>query len=191
MAVPKYLQDISESIELSKYSETIKLKCRCGHILFKVFENCNAAKKISGFSEIIRENGNLYLIKRNLFGKIVERMECKNTFALKQQKVIKAICDDCGKEYIIFDNYKHGYDAVLNFRDGSVAISSNDVGFKPCSPRPMQVYVKIYQDISYEEFQNEFCGLCFEDYLCSFSNISIYAIDSQSRKIKIHSEETA
>ncbi len=193
MIIPKHLQNISEIVKTSKNSETIKMQCTCGHMLFKVYENyndiCNNKMYISG--EIRRENGHLYFIKRNWLGLITDRIDCGDSFIQKQRKVVKIICDNCEKEYVVFDNYKHGYDAVLNFECKTNPIVSNEMVFKTCYDQALRVFIEITQDVSFEEFQDEFNELSFEDYLTSFSNINIYAFNSRSRRIKIYSEETS
>ena len=42
-------------------------------------------------AEIIRENDKLYLVKRNFFGKIVDKIECGNMFEKKQRRIIKKL----------------------------------------------------------------------------------------------------
>ncbi len=191
MIAPRHLQEISELIQTKKFFEVIKLKCTCGHTHFKVYENVESDTDGVNlkYNEIIRENYKLYWVKRNLFGKIVQRVECVDTPFKKQRKIIKVHCDACGKEYIIFDNYMHGYDAIMNYKKESNTILNS--GFTLCHSNALTIYIQLYQDASYEELQEEFNELNFEDYLCSFSSILIYGFNSKSKRINIHSEETA
>ena len=193
MLIPEYLQEISETIKKTKNTVTIKLKCNCGGSDFKVYKSVeqDIVDIEHGFKEIIRDNGELYLVKRNFFGKIIKRIKCDNMFCEKPRKIIKVKCEKCGIEHIIFDNYKHGYDAIINKYEGNAANSNDLVEFKLCYSHPMEVFLKIYQDILYDDFKEEFHDLDFNTYLYSFSNIDIYGVASKNKKINIYSEETA
>lgn len=193
MLIPKHLEEISEIIEASKNNEVAKIKCKCSHSHFIVYEFCESdnANVKPGFNEIIRENDKLYLVKRNFFGKIVEKIECGNMFEKKQRRIIKVKCEKCGSEYVLFDNSRHGYDAVVLQQESCVPKNEITFDFKKVYSQPIEVFVKIYQDISYDQFKDEFENIDYSSYLNSFSNIDIYGINSKSRKIKICSEETA
>ena len=193
MLIPKHLEEISEIIETSKNNEVAKIICNCSHSHFIVYEFCESdnVNAKPGFHEIIRENDKLYLVKRNFFGKIIEKIECGNMFLKKQRKIIKAKCEKCGSEYVLFDNYRHGYDAVVIQQESYASKNEITFVFKKVYSQPIEVFVKIYQDISYDQFKYEFENTDYSSYLNSFSNIDIYGKNSKSRKIKICSEETA
>lgn len=193
MLIPKHLEEISEIIETSKNNEVAKIKCKCCHSHFIVYEFVEAdnVNYKPGFNEIIREDDKLYLVKRNFFGKIVEKIECGNMFEKKQRRIIKVKCEKCGLEYVLFDNYKHGYDAVIIQQECCVSENEIIFDFKKVYSQPLEVFIKIYQDISYDQFKDEFKNMNYNGYLNSFGNIDIYGINSKSRKIKICSEETA
>lgn len=193
MLIPKHLEEISEIIETSENNEVLKIKCKCSHTHFIVYEFCESdnANVKPGFNELIRENDKLYLVKRNFFGKIVDKIECGNMFEKKQRRIIKVKCEKCGLEYILFDNYKHGYDAVIIQQESCASKNEITFDFKKVYSQPIEVFVKIYQDISYDQFKDEFKNTNYSSYMNSFSNIDIYGMNSKSRKIKICSEETA
>ncbi|MBE5731016.1 MAG: hypothetical protein E7350_03615 [Clostridiales bacterium] len=193
MFIPKLLEEISKIVEASKNIEVAKIKCKCNHNHFMVYEFCESynANVKPGFNEIIRENNKLYLVKRNFFGKIVEKIECGNRFDKKQRRIIKVKCEKCGLEYIVFDNYKHGYDAVITRQESCTLKDEKYLDFKKVYSQPIEVYVKIRQDFSYAQFMDEFENIDYVSYLNSFGNIDIYGINSKSRKIKICTEETA
>ena len=100
-------------------------------------------------------------------------------------------CEKCGLDYILFDNYKHGYDAVIIQQESCAFKNEITFDFKKVYSQTIEVFVKIYQDISYDQFKDEFENTDYSSYLNSFSNIDIYGMNSKSRKIKICSEETA
>lgn len=173
MLIPKHLEEISEIIETSKNNEVAKIKCKCSHSHFIVYEFCESdnANVKPGFNEIIRENDKLYLVKRNFFGKIVEKIECGNMFEKKQRRIIKVKCEKCCSEYVLFDNYRHGYDAVVIQQESCASKNEITFDFKKVYSQPIEVFVRIYQDISYNQFKDEFENTDYSCYLNSFSNI--------------------
>ena len=192
MLIPKHLREISDVINTSKNFEIAKIKCKCGCDRFIVYKYATPLKpnvKL-GLNEIIRENDELYLIKRNLFGKIIKKIKYSDTFYEKPRNVVKVKCQKCNSEYVLFDNYKHGYDAINTYFCNAV-LCDIFTEFEEVHPQLLEVFVKIYQDISYDLFQEEFENLDFETYLNSFGNIEIYGITSNSRKINICLEETS
>lgn len=96
-----------------------------------------------------------------------------------------------GSEYVLFDNYRHGYDAVVLQQESCVPKNEITYDFKKVYSQPIEVFVKIYQDISYDQFKDEFENTDYSSYLNSFGNIDIYGKNLKSKKIKICSEETA
>lgn len=63
--------------------------------------------------------------------------------------------------------------------------------FRKPYPGNLEIFVKIYQDISYAQFHDEFENADYETYLNSFCNIEIYGVNSKQKKILILSEETS
>lgn len=106
-------------------------------------------------------------------------------------KIVKVICEKCGLEYVIFDNYKHGYDATFIEAKEDFLNDVEPKNFKKTYPQSLEVYIKIYQEFSYNQFKNEFENVNYDSYLNSFSNIDIYGTNSKKKKIKICLEETA
>ena len=192
MLIPKHLREISNVINKSKNFETARIKCKCGCTRFIVYKYVTPLKSNIkyGFNEIVRENDKLYLIKRNFWGKIIKKIECSDTFNEKPRNVVKVKCQKCDSEYVLFDNYKHGYDAINKYFSNAILYDIS-TEFEEFYPQLLEVFVKIYQDISYNLFREEFENLDFETYLNSFSNIEIYGITLNSRKIKICLEETS
>ena len=192
MSIPKYLREISDVINTSKNVEIAKIRCKCGCNRFIVYKYTTPMKPNikHGLNEIIRENNKLYLIKRNFFGKIIKKIKYSDTFYEKPRNVVKVKCQKCNSEYILFDNFKHGYDAI-NTNYSNAILSDISTGFEEVYHQSLEVFVKIHQDISYDLFQEEFKKMDFETYLNSFDNIEIYGITSNSKKINIWLEETS
>lgn len=195
MIIPKYLEEISENIKISRNIEVVKLKCKCGCNHFVVYEFCSQDNVTinPSFNEIIRENGKRFLIKRNFLGKIVKKIDCDCVFKKKQRRIIKVKCEKCGLEYVIFDNYIHGYDAFAMKKEYSKLNDKKTFDFKKVYNQSLEVYVMISQNLSYDEFKDELenRNIDYDSYLSAFENINIYGINLKSKKIKICSEETA
>ena len=192
MSIPKYLREISDVINTSKNVAIAKIRCKCGCNRFIAYKYTTLVKPNikHGLNEIIRENNELYLIKRNFFGKIIKKIKYSDTFYEKPRNVVKVKCQKCNSEYILFDNFKHGYDAI-NTDYSNAILSDISTGFEEVYHQSLEVFVKIHQDISYDLFQEEFKKMNFENYLNSFDNIEIYGITSNSKKINIWLEETS
>lgn len=192
MPIPKYLREISSVIKTSKNFEIAKIKCKCGCNSFIVYKYTTPLKPdtMHELNEIIRENDELYLVKRNFFGKIVKKIKYTAKSYEKPRNVVKVKCRECNSEYILFDNYKHGYDAINTCLCDAV-LSDISTGFEEVFPQSLEVFVKIYYDFTYELFQEEFEKTDFETYLNSFDTIEIYGITSNSKKINICLEETS
>ena len=192
MSIPKYLREISDVINKSKNVKIAKIKCKCGCNRFIAYKHTPTEKfNIKHeLNEIIRENNELYWIKRNFWGKIIKKIKCSDPSYEKPRNVVKAKCQKCNTEYILFDNFKHGYDAI-NTDFSNAILSDVSAGFEEVYHQSLEVFVKIYQDISYELFQEEFEEMDFETFLNSFDNIEIYGITSNSKRINIWTEETS
>ena len=192
MLIPKHLREISDVVNTSKKREKAKSKCKCGCNRFIVYKYTTPLKPNVeyGLNEIIRENNELYLIKRNFFGKIIKKIKYSDAFDKIPRNVVKVKCLKCNFEYVLFDNYRHGYNAI-NTHFSKPILCDISTDFEEVYFQPLEVFVEIYQDISYDLFQEEFENLDFETYLNSFGNIKIYGITSDSRKINICLEETS
>lgn len=197
MFIPKYLQKISESVKTSRFYETVKIKCKCKCCQFSVYDHfeANGSNIKRGFNGLIQEDGKLYLVKRSFFGKILKKVECTGMFDKKERRVIKLKCQNCGTEYVIFDNYKNGYEAVLSLDNNEYKDLETPENFEEVYPEPLEVFVTIYQDLSYQDFKEDLSdqvsGINKAMYLDSFSSIVIYGKNTKSKKIKICTEETA
>lgn len=184
MIIPNYLRKISSVVESSNISELVSMRCTCGNITFKVYENeKNQSRNVN--SEILRIDGKLYYVKRNIFGKIKEKNEINQQTEL-ERKVLMIKCEKCNESYDIFDNYLNGYDAQLNNLQ-----KKNVKMYKKFDN--MKVFVKIINDLSYEEFKSDIGNndVSYETYLSSFSYIEVYGYDCREKRIKILSYETA
>lgn len=104
--------------------------------------------------------------------------------------IIKITCQDCNKEYILFDNRIHGND-VADFNNDELKeydFREKVINKKKGHSYKIRVFIKNYWDFENLEINgNE--GLSFDDYSDMFGYIKIQAIDDNEKKYIIYSEE--
>lgn len=193
MLIPKHLEEISAIAKISDSRKIVKIKCKCNHCLFKVYEfienNNNINNKLN-FDKTINEE-RVYWIKRNFFGKVIEKKESESRDSKKTRRIIKVKCEKCGLEHVLFDNYKHGYEASTTNKENNILDKNKNLTYKQIYLEPLEIYLRIDYNISYKQFQNKFINVDYYNYLNSFSYINIYGINSKSKKLKIYSEKTS
>lgn len=212
MPIPKYLKDVAYSEKSKKNFTSFKIKCKCGCIHFDLYENFlnKEEKKICkpyfdaldysitggyGSSCTIDEDGHIHHWihltfssdgpKKEVF--IPPQPACACIFS------VKAICSECGTEYLIFDNRFHGYDGKL-----SCELSDEEKIYIPHYKKkrrkdnlPIQLIIEVEHDMNFDDFKEDIGIDCqFEDYTESFTWIVIYTIDSKGKKRKIVDLET-
>ncbi len=138
------------------------------------------------------ENGDLhyYEVKSGVW----EEFELPEMPSFATAESYKAICSECGKEFLLFDNRFHGYDAVLASeglsRDLEYKPTYAQKKFKDGKPRRIKFEVENFDTLE------DFCEDLGEEYdeatySNSFSWIWVYAIDENDKKSKIFEYETA
>ncbi|MFY9422147.1 MAG: hypothetical protein WBH29_02135 [Bacilli bacterium] len=212
MIVPQYLTQISKVVKQSNTNVILKLYCECGTSKFSVFKNkpleadkvakeqweklINERFKSGNVYQYTDEEGNAFIVKKNFFGKVIDKARLNDMPRYFDTNIIKIICNNCDKEHIIFDNRIHGYDAFI---DGRKDCSYDEIEFtkrkfKGSRNNIAEIILKIYNDLSFEEFRGEVLQECsLEEYSNAFSNIIIYGniIDLNNKRVIIFSEETA
>ena len=103
--------------------------------------------------------------------------------------VLKAMCSECGKEYVLFDSRKNGYDAMTSE-------DMDDLDYLPhfqnYGKKQYILEIKIENDESLEAFIENSGINCSEDfYSDSFSWIIIWGIDENCKRRKLFEFETA
>ena len=69
------------------------------------------------------------------------------------RKVIKVKCNNCGKEYVIFDSNQYGYDGTVDFlQNPEIADRSNIVYKKICESSKCRIEIRNTE--TYEERNN-------------------------------------
>lgn len=200
--LPRYLLDIANNIIKKKYSAIFNLKCTCDNEYFVLYRNKETDEEIikrkkwetllnkyngGGYSD---ELGNVYLIKKNLFGVKSAEIKINKSEIPNPLTVVKAKCSKCGKEYIIFDNSKNGYDAVVDNLETKNSNKKNvQCQYKAINNKCKIIKVRIANDLLYEDFAKEFPGVTTESFANAFSEISIYLLENKRYRC-IFNEET-
>lgn len=200
--IPTHLKDFVTINTVSEDTIILKLVCNCGTSTFFVLENLLDEKEEESFKEYenrLRSWRNIenyidpvtnvrYLVIRDFFGKIRDRIPVSDIRDTKRTHVLKVKCSKCGEEKVIFDNRYHGY-GVAKFGESALN-DETKFRFKSKQKDPVEVEIKIINDLTADE--------CFEaleendsyDISNAFTNIQIFTMRDGKRK-EIFSEETS
>ena len=198
--MPNYLNKFAYDIQKGPQSISFMIKCECNKKEFFLLENEETIEekvKREEFDKLTKEydggaysdeNGNIFLYSKGFLGIGRKKIQLQDSFIPFQTKVIKAICPHCGREIILFDNRLYGYDAIVDQPNNLLA----DLKFSAvkANRNPCEIFVKIRNDLSIEEYIETMKGAFTERYAEAFSDISIYSI-ANGRKKLIFEEETA
>ena len=198
---PEYLKPLVIETNEIKNILHCKIQCPCNHSLFTVYKNRlpdEELKRMAEWENIVSEfnggysdrDGNMILTKKNIFGKIVKELKINKNSIPNPVEIVKIKCSNCGKEFIIFDSSKHGYDAFTEKH----SINADQYDFIPIKPKDgtfSEIKIKIINDLTYEEFLEDIgAKLSKEDYTNAFSYISIEA-NIKGKWVEVFSKETA
>lgn len=200
--MPRYLLDFAENITKKNYTVIFNLKCHCNNKYFSLYKNKETNEDIEkrkkwesllktynggGYSD---NSGNIYLIKKNLFGFKIDEIKINKSDIPTPLTIVKAKCSQCGKEFIIFDNSKNGYDAFVDSIETKNTNIKNDLyQYKTIDNNFNITKIKITNDLPYEIFIKEFPNAVIDDFANAFSEISIYILKGNNYKC-IFNEET-
>ena len=195
--LPHYLSKIATSIKVNNKSITCNLICKCGNQNFFIFKNDETTEELlkkQKWESILKEyngggysdsEGNLFLVKKFL-GFEIKKIKIKKSEMPHYTTIFKVQCSKCKNEYIIFDSRKNGYDAIAEY-DGKLKTNDLPIKFNKYINDEQFIGIKITNDLSYEDFKNEFENLNKEDYSNAFSEISIYSTrDNKTKCIYYH-----
>lgn len=158
--VPSYLENYATELSVKNKCCKFNLVCTCGCEHFYTFRRERTKREVSLENEaqkrIVRNFGRnyeissdtdktVYLIKRNLFGKIVKK-EPFSGYCIPAFKNLVAIkCKDCGNVIIVFDESKHGYDAFESSESNASPSPFTEMNF---SNEWYKVEVNVYYEPS-------------------------------------------
>lgn len=206
--LPEYLKSISTNVKEKKQSVSFNLICDCGCEKFQLLRNIKTPeenKKQKELDDLLKKyNGNFYgdtnghivLTTRGFLGLFKKKLVCDPSIVPFDLIIYKVKCQNCGKEYIIFNNTLHGYDGYVDILDGKNNHENINPDFKLLrdfkNDNYYKIKVKIINSIPYNEFLEELSdipNITPEDYSNAFSSISIY-IEKDDKLKNVFSCET-
>lgn len=215
--LPVYLRELSYDCIQKKNSLVFNLKCTCGNQKLKILKGkTNDSKQseekwedywkkyrflpIFSFADATeRKSGKGYIYGNTFWGIRVGKLYFEDVPFVKDLCVVKVACPDCSKEFILFDNRKHGYDALSDILDeqqfGKAMVpfaSEKNLKFRTlCRGNECDITITIQNDLSSDDFYETFGkNASDEDYSIAFSRIKIIAITG-NKKHTILDEETS
>lgn len=212
MLIPQHLISISELSKQSNNSLILDIKCQCGNSKFKVFKNIplesekesnekwitliNKRFRKGNIEQYSDQNGEVFIVRKNLFGKVIDKEKLHDMPRYSNVNIIKIICSECKKEHVLFDNRIHGYNS---FVDGIKSCTYDNISFKQKTFKGslnnlLEIKVRINIDSSVEEFKSEVnLDITLEEYSNAYSDITVFGniVDVHYKKVVVYSEETA
>ena len=215
--LPVYLREHSYDCIQKKNSLVFNLKCTCGNQKLKVLkattkESTQSEKKwedywkkyrflpIFSFADSTeRKSGKRYIYGNTFLGIRVGKLYFEDVPFVKDLCVVKAFCPICAKEVILFDNRKHGYDALSDALDRQQFVKAtvpfanekNLIFRNLCRGNECEITIAIKNGLSSDDFYETFGkNASDEDYSIAFSRIKIIAITGK-KKHTILDEETS
>ena len=205
--LPVYLRDISYNCIQKKNTLVFNLKCTCGSKAFKIMkgkthENKQQEEKWNNYwkkyrfvpifelgDAIERKSGKRYTYGSTFFGIRVGKLYYEDIPFVRDLYVVKAVCPICSKEFILFDNRKHGYDALAYISDeqefGKIMPLADEKNLKfrnACRGNEGAITIAIRNDLPLEDFYETFGeNAPNEDYSVAFSWIKIIAIVDEKK----------
>ena len=142
--VPSYLKNYATELSVKNECCKFNLVCTCGCEHFYAFRRERTKREISLENEarkrIVRNFGRnyeissdmdktVYLIKRNLFGKIVKKEPLAGYDIPVFKNLVAVKCKDCENVITVFDESKHGYDAIESPESNASPSSFTEMNF--------------------------------------------------------------
>lgn len=200
--IPSHLKDFVKVDKTTKDSLYLKVLCSCGCSEFSLLINeigdaeekfiHSAEKRICSWGQIQNytdpKTQIRYFVNRNFLGRIVDKIRVEDLKTMKRIHILKSKCHNCEKEFILFDNRKYGYDAILN---GHQENNEDRIfNFYELQKSVCQIKIKIINDLSYSEFIEEKVNGTLEEFSNAYTNIEIFSCIEHKKK-KVFEEETA
>lgn len=200
--VPLYLKECTKTKNCTKDAIILQVLCNCGCSAFYLLENILDIEEdnmIKAYEKRFSKWGHIekytdpitqisYLVAKNTFGKIIDKIPVSEIQDIKRTHIIKVECSKCGKQIILYDNRYHGYDAIVT--KDQISIVHKEYQYRLIQKKPMEVEIKIRNDLSYGEYCKTIDETSTKEFSNAFSSIEIYGI-KDSKKKKYFEEETS
>lgn len=198
--IPDYLREFASKVEKGTQTVSFMVNCKCQSTKFYLLENEETVEERTEreeFEKLLKnydgkaysdKNGNIFLSTKGVLGFGKKKIQLQKDSIPFQIRVIKAKCSDCGREILLFDNRKYGYDAIVEPHQNA----RQELKFleESRNEKAVEIFMKIWNDLSYEEFIEEKGEGTVEEYSNAYSNIEIYTIEGGKKK-KVFEKETA
>ena len=213
-----HLKEFASNCIKKKETFVFNLKCACGNETFKIIrgktnESKQAEEKWNNYwkkyrfvpifefgDAIDRKSGKRYTYGSTFFGIRIGKLYDEDTPFVKDLCIVKAICPSCKREIVLFDNRKHGYDALATIFDekelGKVSIIpfADERGIKfrnVCGEKECVITIAIQNNLTFEDFYDTFGSNAPDDsYSNAFSWIKIIAIIDEKKRTILDMETT-
>lgn len=200
--VPIYLKECTKIKKVQEDAIILQVLCDCGCSAFYLLENVldieedniikAYEKRFSKWSHIENYTDPItqirYLVVRNTFGRIIDKIPISEIQAIKRTYIIKVECSECGRQNVIYDSRYHGYDASATKEQ--LSIECKEYQYRLLQKKSMEVEIKIRNDLTYDEYCEEVEESSTKEYSNAFSSIEIYGIKDGKKK-KYFERETA
>ena len=209
--LPAHLREIAHNAIKRKENLCFDLKCTCGNETFKIMKGKTHEEKqfeeewnnywkkyrfvpIFSFADSTeRKSGKRYTYGNTFFGIRVGKLYDEDLHFVKDLCVVKAVCPNCSKEFVLFDNRKHGYDALSDILDeqqfgkaGVPFADEKNLKFRnSCKGKEGTITVAIQNYLPLDDFYETFGeNASDETYSIAFSWINIIAtVDNKDHTI--------
>lgn len=213
MLVPNYIKNISNIIKQTDKKVEVLLSCDCKEKYFYLYVNkplledeiakekwenlINSRFKKGNVYQYSDHQGNVFIVKKNIFGKIIDKEKLNTMPKYTDTKIVKIKCKSCSKEYIIFDNRIHGYNSSIDNENSTITydnITFSQKRIKNSNNGAVKIIIKYENSENYEDYVKLNEIISKEKYSELFHYIAIYAFQEQnykSKKLLLFSEETS
>lgn len=200
--VPIYLKECTKIRKIQEDTIILQVVCKCGCSVFYLLENVldveenniikTYEKRFSKWGHIENYTDPItqirYLVARNTFGRIVDKIPVSEIQDIRRTYIIKVECGECGNQSVIYDSRYYGYDAIV--KKEQLSIAHKEYQYRLLHKNSMEVEIKIRNDLTYGEYCEEVEESSAKEFSNAFSSIEIYGIKDGKKK-KYFEKETA
>ena len=190
--------DLITLSKINKECNQLSLKCKCGSKEFYLFYGkqeksleksiheekiekfCSQATSIDGY---IGKDGKHYIV-RKFFGIPFGKMCIDLHDFTYEREIVKVKCVECSKEFVVFDNYEHGYASTVYEKDKN----SQNILYKIILKNPSEIVIKVHYSLSSSEISETVDNESI-NYENLFTSLDIYSVRNGKKK-KIFNFET-
>lgn len=194
---PSCFNKISKIEESNEQSLLLSLICPCGKQDFSILINTNdpnLAKKQELFDSLIKRYGGYshcyiffdkscraYINYKGIRGLFTKPTLIDSNIVPTEAKIVKAKCSHCGKEFLLYDNRKHGIAKLENELDYS------NFTYKEI-PINEKIKIKLEYDITMNQYERKYLLSDKNLYEECFSYIKIFYVQD-NKEIIIFEDE--